>query len=202
MSGQPSLSSSILRFMDELRIERASFIGNSLGGGTSLKLTLKQPDRVKRLVLMGPGGSVAPFTPMPTEGLLRMIQYYDGEGPTIEKLRAVIDLLVYDPSTITSALIEERFNASCAPETIANPPLSRRGHPSDELWRQPLNTLQHETLIIWGREDRVVPLDSALILLKALPNASLHVFPKCGHWAQWEKADEFNALVLRFLSGA
>lgn len=194
-----SLASSVLAFMDELKLEKASFVGNSLGGGTSLKVAVKAPSRVHRLVLMGTGGSTAVFTPMPTEGLQRMLTFYHGEGPTLEKLKRVIDLLVFDPSQITPELLEERLKAARDPKTMAKPPLSKRGHLSDEIWREPLSQLPHETLLVWGREDRVVPLDSAFILLKSLPNASLHVFPKCGHWAQWEKADAFNALVTRFL---
>lgn len=194
-----SLATSVLSFMDELGIEKASFVGNSLGGGTSLKIAVKAPARVVRLVLMGTGGSTAVFTPMPTEGLQRMLSFYDGEGPTLDKLKRVIDLLVFDPSQITPDLLEERLKAATDPKTMSKPPLSKRGHLSDEIWREPLSQLSHETLLVWGREDRVVPLDSAFILMKSLPNANLHVFPKCGHWAQWEKADAFNALVARFL---
>lgn len=194
------ISKSVLEFMDELKIEQASFIGNSLGGGTSLKIAVKAPSRVHRLVLMGTGGGLPMFTPMPTEGLKRMLTFYDGEGPTMEKLRRVIDLLVFDPSEITDALLEERMKVATLPQTLANPPLGRRGHPSKEVWREALHELTHKTLLIWGREDRVVPLDSAFIFLKTMPNASLHVFPNCGHWAQWEKSDEFNVLVSRFLT--
>jgi 4,5:9,10-diseco-3-hydroxy-5,9,17-trioxoandrosta-1(10),2-diene-4-oate hydrolase len=193
-----SLANSVIAFMDELGIGKASFVGNSLGGGTSLKIAVKRPERVGKLVLMGTGGSMAMFTPMPTEGLQRMLGFYNGE-PTMEKLKRVIDLLVFDPSTITTEILEERLAASKDPKTLAKPPLSKRGHLSDEIWREPLSQLPHETLLIWGREDRVVPLDSAFILLKTIPNARLHVFPKCGHWAQWEKADSFNTLVTGFL---
>jgi len=62
-----------------------------------------------------------------------------------------------------------------------------------------LPELPHKTLLIWGRDDRTVMLDNAFILLKLLPDVRLHVFGKCGHWAQWEKADEFNSLVDSFL---
>jgi pimeloyl-ACP methyl ester carboxylesterase len=149
---------------------------------------------------MGTGGGVPVTSPFPTEGLLRMLTFYDGEGPTLEKLRRVIDLLVFDPSAITEDLIQERFRTATLPQTLANPPLRGRGYnPKDDLWREPLYALQCPTLLIWGREDRVMPLDAAFILLRTIPNAELHVFPQCGHWAQWEKADAFNLLVQDFL---
>lgn len=188
----------ILGLMDALKIERANFVGNSLGGGTTLSLALDHPDRVHKMALMGPGGSLA-ISPFPTEGLMRMLTFYDGEGPSMAKLERVIDLLVFDRSTISKALLEERLEAATRPDTMANPPLRGRGaNPADDLWRRPLYQLQHPVLIIWGREDRVLPLDASLVLLKALPNAQLHVFPRCGHWVQWEKADAFNELVANF----
>jgi len=194
------LADMILGLMDALSIPKASIVGNSLGGGTALRMTLKAPERIERLVLMGPAGSIPVYTPMPTEGLLRMMTYYTGEGPTLEKLRKVIDLLVFDPSTITEDLLKERFQSSATPEAIANPPLKAFGaHPSDQIWRDNIAGIRQRSLIIWGREDRVVPLDCAFLLLKAMPNAELHIFPNCGHWAQWEKADQFNALVTDFL---
>jgi 2-hydroxy-6-oxonona-2,4-dienedioate hydrolase/4,5:9,10-diseco-3-hydroxy-5,9,17-trioxoandrosta-1(10),2-diene-4-oate hydrolase len=149
---------------------------------------------------MGPGGSIPATSTFPAEGLLRMITFYDGEGPTIEKLDRVIDLLVYDRSSITRELVEERFKTATLPQTMAHPPL--RGHannPRNDLWREPLDQLPHRTLLIWGREDRVLPLDMSFIMLKRIPNADMHIFSKCGHWAQWERAAEFNDLVADFV---
>ena len=196
-----SMAVAVIGLMDVLGIDRASFVGNSLGGGTALRVALDQPDRVDRLVLMGPGGSIPVLSPFPTEGLLRMLNFYEGDGPSLERLQKVIDLLVFDPSTITPELLAERLAAATQPGVLANPPLrGRGGRPDDDLWRAGLHRVTHPTLLIWGREDRVMPLDAAFLLMKAIPRAELHVFPHCGHWAQWEKADEFNALVAAFLA--
>ncbi len=184
----------IRAFMDVIGIQKASFVGNSLGGATSLMVALRTPDRVNRLVLMGTGGSQAIFSPMPTEGLRRMAMFHGGEGPTLEKLKGVIDLLVFNSKSITENLLEERLKAAKRTDVIdifKRPPM--------DIWRENLASLKHRTLLVWGRDDRVVPLDSSFILLKTMPNAQLHVYPECGHWAQWEKAEEFNALVADFL---
>jgi len=195
------MAEKMLGLMAEIGLQRASIVGNSLGGGTALRMALSEPSRVDRLVLMGPGGSLPVLSPFPTEGLIRMLTFYDGEGPSVAKLKKVIELLVFDPASISDELIEERFKAATLPQTLANPPLRGRGaNPADDLWRQPLYSLQQRTLIVWGREDRVMPLDAALLLLRAIPNAQLHVFSKCGHWAQWEKSDEFNSLVGNFIN--
>jgi 4,5:9,10-diseco-3-hydroxy-5,9,17-trioxoandrosta-1(10),2-diene-4-oate hydrolase len=190
----------VRQFMDTLKIEKASFVGNSMGGAAALMVALRAPERVNRLVLMGTGGSQALFTPMPTEGLQRMRNFFLAGEPTLERLQGVIDLLVFDPSSITPALLQERLKAASRPELLKNSIFHRPV--AGDIWKENLAALNHRTLIVWGREDRVIPIDSSFILLKTMPNAQLHVFPKCGHWVQWEKADEFNALVSDFLDRA
>ena len=68
------------------------------------------------------------------------------------------------------------------------------------MWRE-VYKLRQPVLLIWGREDRVNPLDGALVALKQIPRVQLHVFGQCGHWAQLEKFDEFNKLTVDFLNG-
>lgn len=186
--------------IDHLGVGKASLVGNSLGGGTALRLALDHPNLVDKMILMGPGGGLPATSTFPSEGLLRMLTFYDGEGPTLEKLDKVIDLLVYDRSSITQELLEERLKTATLPQTMKNPPLKGQAHnPRNELWREDIDKLEHPTLLIWGQEDRVLPLDTALLFLKRIPNADLHVFSKCGHWAQWERADEFNEILSRFI---
>jgi 4,5:9,10-diseco-3-hydroxy-5,9,17-trioxoandrosta-1(10),2-diene-4-oate hydrolase len=139
------------------------------------------------------------FSPMPTEGMQRMRNFFLGDGPSMEKLRKVIELLVFDSSSITPELMEERLKAASRPDLQKNSVFHRPVW--GDIWREDLSSLPNRTLIVWGREDRVVPLDASFLLLKVIQNARLHVFPKCGHWAQWEKADEFNTLVTNFLEG-
>lgn len=197
-----ALSAVLIGFMDALDIQKASLVGNSLGGGTSLRTALDHPDRVEKLVLMGAGGSLPIHSVFPTPGLMKMFTYYLGDGPSEKKLQAIINELVYDPKLISPELFQQRLEASMRPDVVANPPLRQRKGPSairDDLWREPLHKVKHPVLLIWGREDKVIPLDSAFLYQKTLPNAELHVFPRCGHWAQWEKADQFNALVGQFL---
>jgi 4,5:9,10-diseco-3-hydroxy-5,9,17-trioxoandrosta-1(10),2-diene-4-oate hydrolase len=194
------MSDAVCGLMDKIGIEKASFIGNSLGGGTSLKFALRFPDRTERLVLMGPAGGLPVFTAV-SEGAKHLRAYYTGAGPSYEKLKNFIEYLVHDISKVPDALIRQRFEISNDPEIVANPPLKMLGRlPADELWRDRLSGLPHKTLLIWGREDRTVTLDASFVLLRALPNAQLHVFPNCGHWAQWERAEEFNSLVADFLA--
>jgi 4,5:9,10-diseco-3-hydroxy-5,9,17-trioxoandrosta-1(10),2-diene-4-oate hydrolase len=192
--------------LDELGIKKVHLIGNSLGGGTAVRFALSYPDRAARLVLMGPGGlTLNVLAPDPTEGIRRLMEFAAPPGPSRDKMAAFLRIMVHDQRLITDELIDERYAAASRPKALAG--MAAMGasffgeHAEDGmLWRE-AHRLRHEVLLIWGREDRVNPLDGALIAVKQLRRAQLHVFGGCGHWAQLEKFDEFNELSLRFLAG-
>ena len=128
------LADHIRGVLDELGINRAHLVGNSYGGTCALRLALDTPQRVDRLVLMGPGG-VGTTRGLPTAGLKSLLAYYGGEGPNLEKLSTFIrSYLVFDGDAVPDELIESRYAASIDPEVLADPPLQR---PPDlrTLWR-------------------------------------------------------------------
>ena len=195
----------VVAVLDALGIEKAHLIGNSLGGGTAVRFALKYPERAGRLVLMGPGGlSLNVFSADPTEGTKRLMEFGAPPGPSREKLAAFLKTLVFNQKLVTDELIEERYAVASDPAalkamaamgaTFRDPKTFEDGM----LWRE-AHRLRNEVLLIWGREDRVNPLDGALIALKLIRKAQLHVFGGCGHWAQLEKFDEFNRLAMSFL---
>jgi 4,5:9,10-diseco-3-hydroxy-5,9,17-trioxoandrosta-1(10),2-diene-4-oate hydrolase len=190
--------------LDELGIERVHLLGNSLGGGTATRFALKYPKRVGRLVLMGPGGLQQNlFSPDPTEGIKRLFEF--GGDPTPERMRAFISTMVHNQALVTDELVEERFASATEPgraEAMASMGASFMNPDTVEegmLWREAYKIRQH-TLLTWGREDRVNPVDGAFLALKLIPKASLHVFPNCGHWAQIEAAEAFHAVTRGFLA--
>jgi 4,5:9,10-diseco-3-hydroxy-5,9,17-trioxoandrosta-1(10),2-diene-4-oate hydrolase len=193
--------------LDELGIGRAHLIGNSLGGGTAVRFALRFPERAGRLVLMAPGGlGLNVVAPDPTEGIKRLMEFAAPPGPSREKMAAFLQTMVYDQRLVTDDLVEERYATASAPDAIAA--MASMGasfydpaHAEDGmLWRE-AHRLRRPVLLIWGREDRVNPLDGALVALKQIRRAQLHVFGGCGHWAQLEKFDEFNRLAISFLEG-
>jgi 4,5:9,10-diseco-3-hydroxy-5,9,17-trioxoandrosta-1(10),2-diene-4-oate hydrolase len=194
----------VLGLFDHLGIDRAALVGNSLGGGTAVRFALDNPDRAGRLVLMGPGGlSVNLFAPDPTEGV-KLLGRFTAE-PTRENMERFLRIMVYDQKLITDELIDERFAIASQPESLAAARAMGKSFagPDYELgmmWRE-VYKLRQRVLLIWGREDRVNPLDGALVALKQIPKVQLHVFGQCGHWAQVEKFDEFNRLTIDFLGG-
>jgi 4,5:9,10-diseco-3-hydroxy-5,9,17-trioxoandrosta-1(10),2-diene-4-oate hydrolase len=193
--------------LDELGIQRVQLVGNSLGGGTAVRFALLYPERAGRLVLMAPGGlSLNVFAPDPTEGVKRLMEFSAPPGPSREKLAVFLRTLVFDQRLVTDELVDERYAAAGDPESLtamASMGASFFDPASFEdglLWRE-AHRLRQRVLLIWGREDRVNPLDGALVALKLIRRAQLHVFGGCGHWAQLEKFDEFNKLAIGFLEG-
>jgi 4,5:9,10-diseco-3-hydroxy-5,9,17-trioxoandrosta-1(10),2-diene-4-oate hydrolase len=194
----------VAALLDELGIERIHLLGNSLGGGTAMRFALTYPERVGRLVLMGPGGaSLNLFHADPTEGVQRLMDF--AGDPTRERLRAFISCMVVNQKLVTDELVEERFADATAPgaqAAMASMGMSFYNPDSYEdglLWREAHQLRQH-TLLTWGREDRVNPLDGAFVALKTIRKAQLHVFPNCGHWAQIEAAEEFREITTAFLN--
>jgi 2-hydroxy-6-oxonona-2,4-dienedioate hydrolase len=188
-------------FMDAVALPKAHLVGNSMGAHSAVAFALDHPHRVGKLVLMGGGtGGLSPFVPMPTEGIKLIGALY--RDPTIDNLKRMMNVFVYDASSLTDALFQARLDNMLANRvhlenfvrsTAANPKqFPDVGHRLGEV--------AAPTLIVWGRDDRFVPMDVGLRLVTGLQRADLHVFSRCGHWAQWEHADTFNRMVTHFLA--
>ena len=204
------LADMVRGLLDILDVSTAHLIGNSYGGAAALRLALDTPERVGRLVLMGPGG-IGTTKGLPTAGLTRLLDYYSGDGPSRAKLETFVrSYLVYDGTSVPDELIDARYEASLDPAVVADPPLRRPSGPFAlrTLWRMDLTRdsrlkdLQTPTLVLWGRDDKVNKPSGGPTLLNILPNAELVMTSRTGHWMQWERAELFNRLVHDFLSPA
>ncbi|MBB5420852.1 alpha/beta fold hydrolase [Paraburkholderia atlantica] len=186
--------------LDALDIERAHLIGNSMGGHSAVAFALLEPKRVGKLVLMGGGtGGPSQFVPMPTEGIKLLQGLY--RNPTIENLQRMMSVFVFDTKALTEDLMQARLaNMVARRDHLENFVASLAANPKQFNDYGPrLGEVAAPTLVIWGRDDRFVPMDVGLRLVAGMPNADLHVFGRCGHWAQWEHADKFNRMVVEFL---
>jgi pimeloyl-ACP methyl ester carboxylesterase len=198
------LAETMLGLLDVLNIPQAHVIGNSLGGACGLRMALEQPNRVSAMVLMGPGG-IGTTRALPTEGLNHLLNYYSGEGPSITKLRTFVrEYLVFDGSQVPESVIQERFQSSIDPEVIAEPPLRRPnslgGVVRMDFTRDPrLKKCRVPTLVLWGIADCVNRPSGGPTLQKYLLDCDLYQFGKTGHWVQWERAEEFNAVSVAYL---
>ncbi|WP_396909018.1 alpha/beta fold hydrolase [Mycolicibacterium sp.] len=208
--GHPMITAqvAVIPFIDALGIEQVHIVGNSMGGGVGINTAINAPERVGRLVTIGGIGTTI-FSPGPSEGI-RLLQEFT-EDPTRQRLVDWLHSMVYDHALVTEELIEERWTLATDPETLA---AARRMYgkaafaammaamaASDQPmpWAR-MHKVTAPTLLTWGRDDRVSPLDMALIPMRTIPNAELHVFPNCGHWAMIEAKTAFESVVATFLN--
>jgi 2-hydroxymuconate-semialdehyde hydrolase len=187
----------LVGLLDALDIARADIVGNSFGGALALAVAIRHPERVGRMVLMGSTGVPFPLT----AGLDAVWGY----TPSIANMRKLLDIFAFDRSLVSDELAELRYQASIRPgvqEAFAAmfPEPRQAGVEALASPEADIRALPHETLVIHGREDRVVPLSTSLTLAQWIPRAQLHVFGRCGHWTQIEHASRFTRLVLDFLA--
>ncbi|MGW5002476.1 alpha/beta fold hydrolase [Streptomyces hydrogenans] len=201
-----ALATGIRGVLDQLGLKKAHFVGNSYGGACALRLALDTPQRVDRMVLMGPGG-IGTTRALPTPGLNSLLNYYTGDGPSRPKLEKFIrDYLVFNAAHVPDSIIDARYRDSIDPEVVAAPPL-RRPKSLGALWKMDftrdkrLKRLAVPTLVLWGAADKVNRPSGGRMLAESMPNCDLYEVANTGHWVQWERADLFNRLCADFLAG-
>jgi 2-hydroxy-6-oxonona-2,4-dienedioate hydrolase len=184
--------------LDELAIERASVVGQSLGGWVALHAARERPERVERLVLVGPGGTT--FDP-DVMARIRDDSRDAVRRPTQDSVRRRVRLLMPDPpeELVRSRLaIYAQPGAEAAMEHVLclqDPEVRRRNLLSDDQ----LRAVTQPALLVAGETDRVVPVEAVERMDELLPNSELAVMAGCGHWPQFERPDEFNELATAFL---
>ncbi|VWD54426.1 alpha/beta fold hydrolase [Burkholderia contaminans] len=197
-----------IQFMDALGIKRAAFVGNSMGGQTSLRLATEHPERITHLVTMGPPVGRMPTLfgagDGPSEGLKVLIQAY--RDPSPDHMRRLVEIMVYDKARFaTPELCQARSDAALLrPEHLSNYVAGLPAGAPLPKWVKPelLPAIKTPTLLIHGRDDRVVSFETSLYLLANIPDSRLVLLNRCGHWAMIEHPDEFNRLVADFIANA
>ena len=212
VDGHPMLmaESAVGVFLDGLGLGPVDIIGNSMGGIVATKVAISEPERVGKLVTIGGMGKNI-FSSGPSEGIKLLMEFTD--NPTREGLVRWLLSMVHDRGLVTEELIDERWELATEPTTLE---IARRMYSSKAFaatiaannsadavpyWAQ-LQKVKSPTLLTWGRDDRVSPVDLALLPMRDIPNAELHVFPNCGHWAMIEAREAWLSAVLAFLTRA
>ena len=185
--------------LDALDLPQVDLVGNSFGGALSLALAIRHPARVRRLVLMGAAGVSFPITPA--------LDAIWGYTPSFENMRKVMDWFAYDRKLVDDELARLRYEASIRPgfqESYAAmfPAPRQRWVEALASREEDIRALPHETLLIHGREDQVLPVSNSITLSQWISRSQLHVYGRCGHWTQIEHAARFARLVGDFLAEA
>lgn len=189
----------MVAFLDALGVHKVNVIGNSFGGSMALALAIHHPERVRRLILMGSVG--VPFEL--TEGLDAVWGY----EPSEDNMRAIMRIFAYDQSLIGDDLVRMRYEASKRAGvheaySCMFPAPRQRWVEAMAHAEADIRSIKSPTLLVHGRDDRVIPLSTSLTMLDWIDDSQLHIFGRCGHWTQIEHAADFCQLVGNFLSKA
>ena len=198
----------IVDLMDVLGIGRADFVCNSWGGTVALDLAAGYPERARNLVVTGSmpvfEGEVASLPETGPQVRARAFrrfreEYYGGEGPTREKMRALIGSLEwFDASRVPEETVELRWRTSVNPVDMA---LAMSDNPRGQ-WQdltEELGRVQSPVLFLWGMQDPFLSPEYALMLARMVPHGSLHVMDRASHHLQEERPEEFVAIAGAFL---
>ena len=189
-----ALGEYIYKALKQLNIHKASFIGNSLGGATAIKIAEQDQSLVDKLILMAPGGLMKKGGAL-SPALLLMLKALGGD-PSQENVYGFLKQIAYDQSLLTEQLLQERYLEAQNPEVIAT------AQQSNFLPENLLPVLEHikaPVLLVWGKEDVVLPVQGGYSAVERLDNCELRVISKCGHWVQFEYQEWFNHAVMQFL---
>lgn len=181
------LAKFVNRFLEARDLKNVNLLGNSLGGHVALVHTLKNPERIKSLILTG------------SSGLFEngMGDSYPKRGD-YEYIKRKTGLTFYDPNTATKELVDEVYaivnNRIKAIKIIALAKSAIRNNLGEEL-----NQIKKPTLLVWGNNDTITPPFVGKEFNKLIPNSELYFVDKCGHAPMMEVPDEFNAILHKFL---
>jgi 2-hydroxy-6-oxonona-2,4-dienedioate hydrolase len=176
------------KFIEYHDFQNVHLLGNSLGGHVAILHVLKQPERIKSLILTGSSGL-----------------FENGMGDTYPKrgdydyIKKKTELTFYDPKIATKELVDEVYeivnNRLKAIKIIALAKSAIRNNLGEDI-----NQIKQPTLLIWGNNDAITPPFVGREFHRLIPNSELHFIDKCGHAPMMEVPDEFNRILHKFLT--
>lgn len=188
----------VIELLDHLNLEKVHIVGNSLGCSVALELLIEHPERINKVVLMGPGGT--PNTKLSFE-LARAKSFYD--NPSKKKLQQIMSWFVYDVEKMwptIESLTDDRFENAMRTE-VKRSNDSIFASTAVPIPTVALNRIEQQVMLVHGLNDKVCSIESSYYLVEHLKNAQLHVFGQCGHWTQLEQKERFNHLIHNFFEG-
>lgn len=194
-------------FMDALQIEKATLVGNSMGAGLAIGMTLTHPTRVDKLVLIDglPSHVLAKLTSRSFRQVLesRAPSWLVSFGNWLFGglvTESVLKEIVHDHNLLTPAVIERSNRHRRRPGIIKPIMAVRHALPSWETDFAPhLSAITHPTMIIWGNDDRVFPLAVGEELHHRIRGSQFVKIPDAGHMPQWERPDLVNRSLIAYI---
>jgi 2-hydroxy-6-oxonona-2,4-dienedioate hydrolase len=182
------------QFYKQLKIERATLVGNSMGGWIAAIYAATYPERVDKLVLADAGG-YAPPKDFDTRAFFAL------NPTTREGMKVLSARVFYNKAFLSDAAIDQAMAARLAAgDGFTIKSITESIIRGEDFLDDLVKTIKHPTLIVWGREDGLIPLSEGERFHKDITGSTMIVFDHCGHVPNIEKAGEFNAAVIKFLS--
>jgi pimeloyl-ACP methyl ester carboxylesterase len=176
-------------FMQAENIRTATLVGNSLGGWIALEFTAQHPEMVEKLVLVdaaglawGAGGPVVDLNPSSLAGW-----------------RTLLESLLYNKKMVSDQLVERVFTDHMRNNDGYTIERTLAGFAQAQFEDDKLKSIHAPTLVVWGREDKLIPVARGEKFRDGIAGAKLVVIEQCGHLPQWEKPDEFNRATIDLL---
>jgi pimeloyl-ACP methyl ester carboxylesterase len=191
----------VATFLDQLKVRRPILVGHSLGGEVAMRIALQRPDDVAGLVLLDSAGlpdrprpAAPPIPPPFRQALLRLLT-------SPRAVRAGLELAFYDKSFVDKEMVDayrRPLQVEGAEEMLWR--MTRTRTPS--LNRSEIARIKVPTIVVWGKQDRLIPLQEGVELAATIPGARLVVIDRVGHMPQEERPDVVNALIDELASSA
>ena len=206
-----ALADHVLAFLEAIGARRAHLVGQSLGGWVAAWLAVHRPERVASLVsvtgaglqLTGDGADLTARVGRQVGDATRRAL----DQPTREKVRARLEWLMHDPAVVTDELVETRFRIYTRTDftEVAGPlveAFTDRPSPEEMLTPERLARISCPSLVLWTRQNPTMPWEVGEEASRVIPGAGFHLMEDAGHWPQYEKPEEFHAVVGGFLRSA
>ncbi|AWW74411.1 alpha/beta hydrolase [Erythrobacter sp. KY5] len=181
-------------FIEGMGLGPACIVGNSMGGATALGVAMERPELIDRLVLMGSAGLNAQITPS-----MAPILNYDF---TFEGMRRLVAALTGPKYEATEEILASRYESSIRPDARAayGKTMAWIGEQGGLFYEEDaIAAVKHQTLVVSGKDDLVVPFDRGVRFLELLENSRGYFMPHIGHWVMIEAPEEFVDVVTSFL---
>lgn len=187
--------------MDAYGVQRAHIAGESLGGWVAVKFAVAHPDRVDRLVLNTPGGTMARPEVM---ARIRDLSQAAADDPSRERVRSRLEWLMAHPESVSEELVDIRQGIYARPGFAASmrhilclqdPVIRARNLVTDAE----LESIASPTLVVWTSDDPSGPAGAGIHMAERIPGGRFELIEDAGHWPQWEQWSRFNSLLEAFL---
>lgn len=175
-------------FMKSQNLSKATLVGNSLGGWIAIDFAARHPEMVDKLVLVDSAG--LPFGKPLT---------IDLNPASLADMRTLLDSIFYDKKMVTEEFVLQAFTNHARNNDGFTIQRTLASFSQNQFEDAKLSSIHAPTLVVWGREDELIPFSSGEKLRDGIPGARLVVFEKCGHVPQLEKPADFNQALNDFL---